>query len=35
VKRLVFAHVGRPTLRALERGETFPFGALGKEGHVY
>jgi hypothetical protein len=35
VKRLVFAHVGRPTIRALERGETFPFGELGKENHVY
>ena len=35
VKRLVFAHVGRPTIRALERGETFPFGELGKENHAY
>ena len=35
VKRLVFAHVGRPTIRALDRGERFPFGELGKEGHVY
>jgi hypothetical protein len=35
VKQLVFAHVGRPTIRALERGETFSFGELGKENHVY
>jgi hypothetical protein len=35
VKRLVFAHVGRPTIRALERGEALPFGELGKEHHVY
>jgi hypothetical protein len=35
VKRLVFAHVGRPTIRALERGEAFPFGELGRERQVY
>lgn len=35
VKRLVFAHVGRSTIRALDRGEQFPFGELGKERHVY
>lgn len=35
VKRLVFAHVGRPTLRALDRGEPLPFGEIGKENHVY
>jgi hypothetical protein len=35
VRRLVFAHVGRPTIRALDRGERFPFGELGKENHVY
>jgi len=35
VGRLVFAHVGRPTLRALDRGESFPFGELGKEGRRY
>jgi hypothetical protein len=35
VKRLVFAHVGRPTLRALDAGASFPFGELGKENHVY
>jgi hypothetical protein len=35
VRRLVFAHVGRPTLRALDRGESFSFGELGKEGRPY
>ena len=35
VKRLVFAHIGRSTIRALDRGERFPFGELGKERHVY
>jgi ribonuclease BN (tRNA processing enzyme) len=35
VRRLVFAHVGRPTLRALDKGKAFPFGELGKENHVY
>ena len=35
VKRLVFAHIGRPTIRALDRGEQFPFGELGKERRVY
>lgn len=35
VRRLVFAHVGRPTIRALERGEVLPFGELGHEGSVY
>jgi hypothetical protein len=35
VRRLVFAHIGRPTLRALDRGEVFPFGELGCENHMY
>jgi hypothetical protein len=35
VKRLVFAHVGRPTIRALDAGASFPFGELGEENHVY
>jgi len=35
VRRLVFAHVGRPTIRALDRGEAFPFGELGKERQAY
>lgn len=35
VRRLVFAHIGRPTLRALDRGDAFPFGKLGQEGRTY
>jgi hypothetical protein len=35
VRRLVFAHVGRPTIRALDRGDAFLFGELGKENHGY
>lgn len=35
VKRLVFAHVGRPVIRALEKGLTLPWGELGREGARY
>lgn len=35
VRRLVFAHIGRPTLKALDRGEMFSFGELGRENHTY
>jgi hypothetical protein len=35
VRRLVFAHVGRPTIRAIERGEVPPFGEIGREGAIY
>jgi hypothetical protein len=35
VRRLVFAHVGTPTIRACERGERLPFGELGEEGSAY
>jgi hypothetical protein len=35
IRRVVFAHVGRTTLRALDRGESLPFGELGRERHVY
>lgn len=35
VRRLVFAHVGRPTIRAYEQGERPPFGELGEEGGDY
>ena len=35
VGRLVFSHIGRPTLRALDRGERFPFGEQGSENRVY
>ena len=35
IKRLIFAHVGRPTIRALEAGKCPKFGKVGKEGCVY
>ena len=35
VRRLVFAHIGRPTIRALDRGLTPPFGEIGVEGAWY
>ncbi|MEO3872895.1 MBL fold metallo-hydrolase [Nonomuraea sp. B12E4] len=35
VKRLVFAHIGRPSIRAIERGEHPPFGEWGVEGRAY
>ena len=35
VRRLVFAHVGRPTLGALDRGERPPFGEIGVVGRMY
>lgn len=35
VKRLVFAHIGRPTLRALARGATPPFGEFAADGQVF
>jgi Beta-lactamase superfamily domain len=35
VRRLVFAHIGRPTIRALDRGERPPFGEIGVVGGVY
>lgn len=35
VRRLVFAHIGRPTIRALDAGETPPFGELGRDGGSY
>jgi hypothetical protein len=35
VRRLVFAHIGRPTLRALDRGDRPPTGEIGEEGKVY
>jgi hypothetical protein len=35
VRRLVFAHIGRPTLRAIDRGETPPFGEFGADGRRY
>jgi hypothetical protein len=35
VARLVFAHVGKPTIRALDAGKSFPFGELGQERTTY
>lgn len=35
VRRLVFAHIGRPTIRAIDRGERPPFGELGEDGRGY
>ena len=35
VRRLVFAHIGRPTLRALDGGARPPYGQMGEEGRVY
>jgi hypothetical protein len=35
VKRLVFAHIGRPTLRALALGARAPFGSFAADGQVF
>ena len=35
VHRLVFAHLGRPTLRAMDAGERPPFGEWGVPGRTY
>lgn len=35
VRRLVLAHIGRPTIRAMDAGERPPFGAFGRDGAVY
>jgi len=35
VKRVVFAHIGRPTLRALSRGKKPPFGELAADGQTF
>ena len=35
VRRLVFAHIGRPAIRALDRGEAPPFGTFGADGEVF
>lgn len=35
VRRLVFAHVGRPTIRALDAGEVPGYGEIGREGGDY
>jgi hypothetical protein len=35
VKRLVFVHIGRPTLRALASGKKPPFGELAADGQTF
>lgn len=35
VRRLVFAHIGRPTLRAIDQGKVPPFGEFGADGRQY
>ena len=35
VKRLVFAHIGRPSLRAIDAGYHLPFGEWGQPGRTY
>jgi len=35
VKRLIFAHIGRPTIRAMDAGERPAFGAFGRDGQVF
>lgn len=35
VHRLVFAHIGRPTIRAIDAGEKPPFGELAHDGQIF
>ena len=35
VRRLVFAHIGRPSIRARDAGQQPPYGEWGLEGHLY
>jgi hypothetical protein len=35
VRRLIFAHIGRPTIRAIDAGARPPFGEIGREHHRY
>ena len=35
IKRLVFAHIGRPTLRAVARGEQPPFGEIAADRQAF
>lgn len=35
VRRLVFAHIGRPTIRAMDRGQRPPFGEFARDGQVF
>jgi hypothetical protein len=35
VRRLVFAHIGRPTIAARDTGQAPPYGEFGADGAVY
>jgi hypothetical protein len=35
IKRLVFAHIGRPTIRAIDAGKHVGFGEFGRDGDLY
>lgn len=35
IRRLVFAHIGRPTIRAIDAGEHPPFGEFARDGQVF
>lgn len=35
VRRLVFAHIGRPTIRAIDQGAAVPFGEFGSDQRRY
>jgi hypothetical protein len=35
VKQLIFAHIGRPTIKAMNAGKKPPFGEFGKDNMVY
>jgi hypothetical protein len=35
VRRLVFAHIGRPSIRAMELGKRPPYGAFGHDGDIF
>ncbi len=35
VRRLVFAHIGRPTIRAMDEGLRPPFGEFGRDGESF
>ena len=35
IKKLVFAHIGRPTIKAMDVGKLPVFGEFGKDGTVF
>lgn len=35
IARLVFAHIGRPTIRAIDAGENPEFGEMGRDGQTF